>query len=60
MLLLPLVLLGYFLVPALVRLTPWHERVILVLGDGERLVLHDLDDSRGLVSLVRRGLELHG
>ncbi len=40
----PLMVLSYFLVPAVGLMTPFHTRIALTKTDGSRLVLHDLDE----------------
>ena len=40
----PLMVISYFLVPAIGLLTPFHSRIVLFQSNGNRRVLHDLDE----------------
>jgi len=40
----PLMVISYFLIPAIGLLTPFHSRIVLFQANGSRRVLHDLDE----------------
>jgi hypothetical protein len=44
----------YVVFPSIALLTPWHQRVILILGSGEKVVFRDLMNAPGFVQEVRR------
>jgi hypothetical protein len=44
----------YIIFPSMALLTPWHQRVILTLGSGEKLVLRDLMSGADFTAEVSR------
>jgi hypothetical protein len=47
----------FVFLPVIVVLSPWHDRVTIVLQGGERVVLRDLEDSDRFTRLVRYKVE---
>lgn len=52
----PLMVLSYFLIPAFGLLTPFHSRIVLKKSNGEQKTLHDLDEYWALYLAVNSNL----